>query len=257
VKCCSHIALVALTVALPGLALFSGCSPPELEHRPMAAFIDQLHSVQPNPVLINRTTAALEAYGFEVDVYQSDEVNVDFYKKLPSYEYKLLIFRVHSGLLIKEEKIYKSTWLFTGEPYNRMKHLDERLNGRIVKARTAEDNPWVFAVGAEFVNRSTEGRFDGALIIMMGCYCFHIDDLAQAFIERGASAYMGWNGNVGLAYVDEATANLVDKLCIEDMTLAQAVDKTMAEIGPDPHWSAYLKYYPAKSRDKTIKELIR
>ena len=102
-----------------------------------------------------------------------------------------------------------------------------------------------------------ESRFNDTVIIMMGCYCFYIDDLAQAFIEQGASAYVGWDGNVGLSYVDEATISLVDNLCVQNMTIAHAVDKTMAEIGPDPHWHAHLKYYLAKSRDKTIDKLIQ
>jgi len=37
----------------------------------------------------------------------------------------------------------------------------------------------------------------------------------------------------------------------------EAVDHTMAAIGPDPEWGAVLKYYPAQSGDKTLKELIR
>jgi len=40
------------------------------------------------------------------------------------------------------------------------------------------------------------------------------------------------------------------------MTIKEAVDKTMAEVGPDPDYHAYLKYYPAKSGSQTIKELI-
>jgi len=41
------------------------------------------------------------------------------------------------------------------------------------------------------------------------------------------------------------------------MTIKAAVDKTMAEIGPDPDYHADLKYYPPMSGDKTIKELIK
>ena len=251
------IVLAVLTLGLPGLTLFSSCSAPIQEDLGTVAIVDQLHSIQPNPSFINRTTAALEVCGFEVDVYQGDEVTVDFYRKLPSLGYKLIIFRVHSGLLIKEGEMAEGTWLFTDEPHSRTKYVNERLAGSIVKARTAENKPWVFAVGSEFVTNSMEGRFDNTVIIMMGCYCLYLDDLAQAFTQKGASVYLGWDGNVTLSYIDEATRNLIDNLCHKDTSIKQAVEKTMAEIGPDPDWSARLKYYPAESRDKTIKELTK
>ena len=256
-KCCSYIALAALVLALPGLTLFCGCSAPVPESGARAAIVNQLYNAQPNPLFISRTTEALEAYGFEVDLYQGDEVTVDFYRKLPAYGHKLIIFRVHSGLLSKEGEMAEGTWLFTDEPHSRTKYVNERLARRIVKARTAENKPWVFAVGSEFVTNSMECRFNDTVIIMMGCYCLYFDDLAQAFAKKGASVYFGWDSNVGLAYVDQATINLIDNLCRKDMTMKEAVDKTMAEIGPDPDWGAQLRYFPTESGDKTIRELIK
>ena len=38
--------------------------------------------------------------------------------------------------------------------------------------------------------------------------------------------------------------------------VAQAVDSTMAEVGRDPYFDTYLKYYLPGS-DKSIRELIR
>ena len=42
------------------------------------AIVDQLYSLQPNQAFIHQTTQELEDYGFEVDIYQGDEVTVDF-----------------------------------------------------------------------------------------------------------------------------------------------------------------------------------
>jgi len=91
---------------------------------------------------------------------------------------------------------------------------------------------------------------------MMGCSCLYLDDLAQAFIQKGASTYMGWHASVGLDYVDEATPILVANLFSKGMTIKEAVDKTMADLGPDPYYHAYLNYYPRESGNKTVKELI-
>ena len=102
-----------------------------------------------------------------------------------------------------------------------------------------------------------EGRFPNTVIIIMGCSCLYLDDMAQAFIQKGASTYMGWDAGVGLDYVDEATPILDTNLCSEGMTIKEAGDKTMADAGPDPDYHAYLKYYPRESANKTIRALIR
>ena len=251
------LVLVVLSVVLPGLFLLGSCSEPEPETEARAAIVDQLYDVEPNPMFISQTTEALNHCGLTFDVYQGDEITVDFYRSLPTYGYKLIIFRVHSGLLTKEQEMKEGTWLFTNESYNRMKHIDERLAGRVVKARTAEDNPWVFAVGSDFIKHTAESQFDNTVIITMGCYCLYVDDLAQAFIDKGASVYLGWDGNVVLGYVDKAAANLILNLCNEDMAIEQAVRNTMAKVGPDPDWNTQLDFFPTESGDKTTEELTK
>jgi len=62
---------------------------------------------------------------------------------------------------------------------------------------------------------------------------------------------------VSLKYVDEVTLDLLGNLCTGNMTLAQSIDRTMADCGNDPYFDSFLKYYPAESRDKTVRELIR
>ncbi len=92
-----------------GLILFGACSTPNSEVESKAAIIDQLYDLQPNPAFIEQTTQYLQDYGFEVDLYQGDAVTVDFYRKLPTYGYKLIIFRVHSGLLGVDPKVTNRT----------------------------------------------------------------------------------------------------------------------------------------------------
>ena len=217
-----------------------------------AAIIDQLYSLQPNEAFISQMTQELEDYGFEVEIYRGDDVTVDFYKKLPSYDYKLIIFRAHSGLLSKKGKTIKRTCLFTNEKYSQTAHPVEQLSDQLAMARIDENHPWVFAIGDEFVTRSMEGEFDNTVIIMMGCSCLYLDDLAQAFIDKGASTYLGWNATVDLDYVDKATAYLIGQLCVEKVTIEKAVTSTMNVIGPGPKHKAILKYYPSQSGSHTV-----
>lgn len=236
--------------------MFSGCSVPSPNHEARAAIVDQLYSLQPNQAFIEEVTQELKAYGFEVDLYQGDDVTVDFYRQLSNYKYDLIIFRAHSGLLGSEGGTIKRTCLFTNEPYSQTKHIAEQLSDQLAKARIDENHPWVFGIGDEFVTQSMEGQFNNTVIIMMGCSCLYLDDLAQAFIERGASAYLAWNATVELDYVDRAIVSLVKNLCSERLTVKKAVDLTMATEGPDPKHGAVLEYYPRGSGSKTIGELI-
>jgi len=94
-----------------------------------------------------------------------------------------VVWTTQPGLLVEEGEIEQGIWLFTNESYNRMKHVDERLADRVVKARTSEDNHWVFAIGSDFIKDTAEGQFDNTVIITIGCYCLYVDDLVQAFIK--------------------------------------------------------------------------
>jgi len=135
--------------------------------------------------------------------------------------------------------------------------LSEQLNGELARARVAEGYPTVFAIGARFTKYSMDGEFDNTVIIMTGCNCLHLTDLALAFYEKGASSYLGWNGLVVLEYVDDATITLLEKLLSEELSLQEAVEETMAEEGPDPNYGAVLKYYPSQSANQSVTELLK
>ena len=255
------VALVAAVLALTGLAVLSGCSAPgtDTSTEAKAAIIDQLYSLQPNQAFIDKATGALEDYGFNVDLYQGDEVTVDFYRQLPSHGYKLIIFRVHSGVLVREHDAYEAqaTFLFSSEPYSETEYVSEQKSAQMAVARTDEQHPYVFAIGAKFVTTSMKGTFDDTVIIMMGCATLHYDDMAQAFIEKGASTYLGWDASVDLQYVDRAALDLIVNLLTEGMTVEEAVLRTMTEVGRDPTSSAQLGVYPERSANHTIAELMR
>jgi hypothetical protein len=255
------IALAVLTLILPGLVLSAGCPAPSPDSGTRAAIVDQLAILEPNQAFLVQMTAELEACGFEVDVYQGEEVNVKLYRELPKYGYKLIIFRAHAGLLKGEENsevvgVKSETYLFTAETYKQTKYVREQLEDQLLPAEMTADFPLVFAVNSKFVLESMEERFDNTVMIMMGCSCIYLEDMAAAFTLKGASTYLGWDGSVGLGYVDRATADLITNLCTERMTVERAVTETMAGIGTDPEWGAELKYYPRESGGKTIGELI-
>ena len=229
--------------------------PPDNLNRPKAAIVDQLYNLQPNQDLITRVTRELEDYGFQVDLYQGNAITVDFYRQLPGYGHKLIVFRAHSGLLAQEEVI-RTTSLFTNEPYSSREHVTDQLDDRLVMARIDDNYPLVFAVTPKFISHSMAEEFDSTAIIMMGCSCLYLTDLATAFIDKGASVYLGWDGTVDLFYVDRATPYLMTQLCTERATIREGVKSTRNVIGPDPKYNAVLKYYPTENGDNTLEQLI-
>ena len=255
------ILLALLVLIVPGLTSCGNPSALSSNDEAKAAIIDQLYLFQPNPSFIDETTEILEGYGFKVDVWQGEEITVDFYRELPKYGYELIVFRAHMGILcyLKGSEVVPTeiTCLFTGENYTPTKYVAEQLTERVQEAQMPEDCPTVFAVNPEFITKSMKGEFDNTVIIMMGCAGHHIDDMAAAFVQKGASTYLGWSATVVLDYVDTAAPNLVANLCTKKLTVEQATAETMAEVGHDPYYNARLKYYPVESGSQTIRELIK
>ncbi len=225
-----------------------------------AAIVDQLYILEPNPAFISEASRRLKSNGFEVDLWQGNDITVEFYRKLPSFNYKFIIFRIHSGILLslEEEGVtpLPATYLFTAENYTTTRYVTEQLTDKVSNALMVEDFPLVFAVNSDFI-KDTKGNYNNAVILAMGCESYSYDDMPPTFIDKGASAYLGWNHVVSLEYVDEVTLNLLGNLCAANMTLAQGIEKTMADCGSDPYFESYLKYYPEESGDKTVRELIR
>lgn len=245
-----------------------GLPSPDYAGNATAAIVDQLSSLQENEAFVRNVTKELEDYGFEVDLYQGSNVTVELYRKLPTYGYSLIIFRAHSGILRQDGEVMLRTVLFTNEPYSESGYPLEQVYEQLVMGGACEGCPMMFGITPKFVraegvvghDRDMEGTFDDTVIIMMGCSGIALPDLAEAFVDKGASVYLAWDRSVELYYVDEATPYLMNQLCSERLTIKEAVDSTMSSIGSDPEYGADLKYYYdplSQNGDKTLKELIK
>lgn len=263
-----------IAIGVAGIVIFvrtvpMGQSPPDHVGNATAAIIDQLStSFQANEQFTANVTRELENYGFDVDVYQGGNITVDFYRRLPTYGYRLIIFRAHSGILEQDGEVVPRTVLFTNEEYSESRYALEQVYGQLTMGGACQGCPMMFGITPEFVRAQNvvgqatdmEARFDDAVIIMMGCSGIALPDLAEAFIDKGASIYLAWDRSVELYYVDEATPYLIRQLCSEE-PVREAVHNTMDAnaIGPDPNHGAELQFYydpGSHNGDKTLKELI-
>jgi hypothetical protein len=102
-----------------------------------------------------------------------------------------------------------------------------------------------------------KGTCKDALVIMMGCEGLNNTKMAQAFIEKGAKAYISWKGSVSASHTDTATINLLQHIITEKQTINQAVENTMKEAGPDPIYKSLLTYYPLEAGEQTIEGTLK
>ncbi|HIC94056.1 MAG TPA: hypothetical protein EYP09_07390 [Anaerolineae bacterium] len=219
-----------------------------------AAIVDQIAVSRPSPEFISTASAYLRNAGFEVDVYQGQDITVEFYRTLPAKGYKWIVLRTHSTNEVAETELPGNpVYLFTGEHHSKDRYIREQLSLQIIRSKLLyEDSPWFFAIGPEFIRRSMVGRFDDTLIIISGCQSLNTLDLAKAFVERGASAVVGWDDWVDLAHNDRATLYLLFALSVERLTIKEAVEETMAQVGPDPTYESVLTYYPPERGHETL-----
>jgi hypothetical protein len=206
-----------------------------------SAIVDELSVDYPNPALISLLAATMEESGFSVDVYDPSQVTVELYRSLPSRRYEFVLFRVHAAFQDGD------AWLFTSEAYSKEELLDkyvvELVTDQIAPARSFVGEGRVLAVGPEFIRRSM-GNWMGAIVVLAGCYGTAGDSLPKAFVDRGASAVVGWNQAVSAEHADLASVELVKLLFTDKMKLDAAIDEVMRQVGPDPNYHSSLTIYP-------------
>jgi len=235
------LAAIAISSAVVAISLdFFRSSEPEV-HK--AALVDQLSLTFPNQNFIDTTTEILEQAGYTVDYYPGEEVTVEFYKNLPTHGYKIIILRVHS--MTEGPHIVD---LFTSELYSTSKYFYEQLTGKLRNvAYFYGDINTFFGITPSFIKSSMQGKFNNSIIVMMGCEGLKNPSMAEAFIEKGAKAYIGWSQSVSASHTDQATIYLLTHLVTEKQTIEQAVETTMKEVGPDPAYNSLLISYPISS----------
>jgi len=242
VLCAAAIASAALVSWLLLFRSSAGSGPPG---PPTAAIVDQLSFNAPNPDFAQQTTALLERAGYKVDYYPYEQVNVDFYRRLSEHGYQVIIFRSHADRLQAEwhGQPIDEVILFTSEPYDRSKYVDDQAANRLVIAQYVTDGDKYFGIAPDFFNKAI-GNFKGATIVMMGCEGLLSTRTAAAFVDLGAKAYISWDASVTAPHTDAATATLLQHLLIEKRSASDAVALTMADVGPDPVYGSRLAVYP-------------
>ncbi len=245
----AEVFTVALIVTLVAVLLFFTLRAGGAHAPPSAVIIDQLSLTVPNPQFVKAATEVLQGAGYAVDYYPGERVTVDFYRDLATQGHELVIFRVHSGVSREvdlgtgEVTEMEFVSLFTGEPYRKDKYWKEQIQKLLGEGRTSYDdgNSSLFGIGPRFIKNSMKGKFDEAILILMGCDGLMTPITANALLDRGASAVVGWTDEVSSTHTDDATLRLLKELMVEGRTVQDAVERVVLEVGPDPWYGAELQ----------------
>ncbi len=221
-----------------------------------AAIIDQLDRDLPNPTYQNRTTSYFIQAGYDVDLYTTEDITVDFYKELPSMDYDFIVFRSHSLAIYGKNP---SEWLFSGEKYSNKVHISETLSGQLspgVPYVVTEDQTITysealserhFMIGPKFIDESMVGQFPGSVIILGGCETMPHELLAEALVKRGASSVIGWNELINSSKNDRVMTSLLEEILVNGLEIDQAIDLVMEDYKKDKKSGLKLKHFSSGS----------
>ena len=247
------VAIAAIILCFLVYSTLNPQNPVQPDQTPKAAIIDHLSISQPNPDFRRTVETILNETNLEVDYFSGEDVTVDFYRNLPSQNYRLIIFRAHSTGECSVEGQPPFIVFFTSEPYSNVKHVSDQLAMHVVYVNfPGGGSPGYFGVTPTFINDCMKGTFNDTIIIAMGCDGLKYTSMAEAFIEKGARTYISWNGPVSAPHTDLATATLLHHLITEKQTVKDAVAETMKEVGPDPNDKSLLTFHPDEAGNYVI-----
>ncbi|MEM2950093.1 MAG: hypothetical protein QXV52_03270 [Nitrososphaeria archaeon] len=201
-----------------------------------AVIIDGLAIANSNSEFVENAKNILIKAGFEVDVYQGNDVTISLLMNIRKYN--VLILRVHSAIDPTDKFLY----LFSTEKYNPNRYIFERFTGVVKVAYPLFRNDELyFVLRADLLGYSSTKEFNNSNIIIMGCNVTDSKLTIIKLFEKGFKNIIGWDGYVDLAYSDKITLILLKTVYEDKIDFPEAVEKIMNEYNADPVWKSRLK----------------
>ena len=242
---------------------------------PKAAILDQLDNDIPNEEFQKKATQYLKDAGYEVDLFTTQQLTVDFYKKLPKMNYEFIVVRSHAIGSDGPDYFEKEpVSIFTGEKYADDKYIQEQLFGQLGKGapymssqvevsvdlsglnqttsnEVVSESSWrlldttnpYFLVGSKYVNDLMEGSFPNSVIVLGGCSTLSNPSLAKALVNRGASSVVGWDRLIGSTKNDQVVLAFLESVLINDMEVDKAVQFVNEKFKLNPESEPTFSYY--------------
>ena len=242
---------------------------------PRAAILDQLYDDIPNKDFQEKATQYLKDAGYDVDLFTTEQLTVDFYKKLPKMNYEFIVVRSHAIGSDGPDYFEKEpVSIFTGEKYADDKYIQEQLFGQLGKGapymssqvevsvdlsglnqttsnEVVAESSWrlldttnpYFLVGSKYVNELMEGSFPNSVIVLGGCSTLSNPSLAKSLVNRGASSVVGWDRLIGSTKNDQVVLAFLESVLTNDMEVDKAVQFVNEKFSLDSESSPTFSYY--------------
>lgn len=225
--------IIFIPIVLVSLAIIFALIPSNNDEK-RALIIDGLSIDLPNEEFIEEAKMLLNDMGYEVDITKN--ATLELYKKLPSMNYDLIIFRTHG--LILDLSIEEYNGLFTSEPYSTNKYTLEQLMGSVSRGRVFEKE---YFVAKPIFVESAEGNFDDTIIILMACNSFTPtnENLPNVLMKKGAKMVIGWEGLVSITHVDDTVLKILRSMKNDGL---DEIDDVIASIEDDPIYGGKINY---------------
>ena len=221
---------------------------------PKALILDQLYNEMPNEKFQNTAKEYLETAGYEVDIITTDDITVDFYKNLPTMDYKFVVVRSHG---VADELNHNEVALFTGEKYTTDSYVLEQLSGSLKKGTplidltfkpsAQESANWIktdenqyeltskvetidnsqdeyFVISPKFIKESMNGSFSNTIFFLGGCETLADQSFAKSLVDRGASLVIGWDRPIAANDNDKIMMRFLQHFLVDKYDVDQAVD---------------------------------
>jgi hypothetical protein len=199
---------ILLSIILVSIVVLGSALPFMLQQTPnkfslKAAIVDQLGESVTNATedqeFVANATDILKAAGFNVTYFESGDVNVTFFSGLAKGNYGIIILRVHSALRVDNSTVD----FFTSEEFTLDKYPQMVDDGSLTNGSYSWTNKHYFAITSKFIE-NLEGRFPRSVVIATGCWSLKtgVEQMANAFISKGAEVYIGWTEMVEADHTD-------------------------------------------------------
>lgn len=237
---------IALSLAIAIIFVIFALQSADIPFSTKAAIIDQLAQDAPNATFVAEATRILESRNFSI-TYYNESLNVNFFKKLAVNNYGIIILRVHLAMRYDNSTVD----IFTSEEW-----VPEAYPIELVVPGNYSYRPEKFycAITSNFI-LSLDGHFPKSIVVAMGCWSLNRTSLADAFVKKGAKAYIGWTDIIFPDDTDSRTITFLERFLVQNMTLEDAVtglEHTYPKFGIRTR----MTFYPVEAKDLTISQLL-
>ena len=186
-------------------------------------------------------------YTFKKD----SEVTVDLIKTID--QYGVVFIDTHGGV---RGWFSPQVILLTGEKVTSWwSHRWDRLMKRLVTATVGGET--YFAIKPSFIRKYAEGSYPKSLIYVGACDSLENATMANAFLEKGAATYFGFEKTIYTSFDKDMWTQLFTKLVDNKMTTKQAFDSIANKIDPTPYLGIYGQFVMKGNPDLLLpRELV-